>query len=157
LSEVDGDVYARTSFGSIHAENVQGKFIAQDSNGAVTAKSISGDASVDTSFSGVTLEGVGGKIRVDNQNGAIDVTANSGSGCKDINLKTSFSHIAVRVPSNAGYKVTARTSFGHVSSDLPITSTGTLGGDSLNGTIGGGGCTLDLANSNGNIQILRGQ
>jgi DUF4097 and DUF4098 domain-containing protein YvlB len=110
---------------------------------------------VDTSFSGVTLENIAGKIRVNNQNGAIDVTALSSSSCRDIVLRTSFSHIAVRVPANAGYKVNARTSFGHINTELPVTATGTMGSDSLNGTIGNGACSLDLTNSNGNIEISR--
>jgi DUF4097 and DUF4098 domain-containing protein YvlB len=155
LSNVQGDVYTKTSFGSVHVENVKGKFTAQDSNGSVSAKAVEGDVSVDTSFSGVNLEATGGKIRVNNQNGAIDVTAGSASGCRDINLKTSFSHIALRVPANAGYKVNAHTSFGHITTELPITASGTMGGDSLNGTIGNGACTLDLMNSNGNIEISK--
>jgi len=155
LSDIEGDVFTKTSFGAIHVENVRGKFTAQDSNGSVTAKGIQGDASVDTSFSGVTLEGVGGTVRVANQNGGIDVTANSGSGCKDIKLKTSFSRIGVRVPANAGYKLNARTSFGHINTELPVTSTGSMGGDSLNGTIGNGACIMELSNSNGNIDISR--
>ena len=157
LNNAEGDVYTKTSFGSVHVENVKGKFTAQDSNGAVTAKTIAGDVSVDTSFSGVSLENIAGKIRVNNQNGAIDVTAASSSNCKDISLKTSFSHIVVRILSNAGYKINAHTSFGHVSTELPITATGTIGGDSLNGTIGNGACSLDLMNSNGNIEIVRAQ
>jgi DUF4097 and DUF4098 domain-containing protein YvlB len=91
---------------------------------------------------------------VDNQNGAIEVTTAS-AGCKDVSLKTSFSHIIVRVPASGGYRVTARTSFGKISSELPVTSTGTLGSDILNGTIGNGACTLDLANSNGSIEIAK--
>jgi len=147
-------VYAKTSFGSIYAENVKGKFTAQDSNGSVTAKNIEGDANVTTSFSGVSLEGVGGRITVENQNGAVDVTA-SGSLCKDVSIRTSFSHIGIRLPANAGYRIKAKTSFGRISSQLPITASGTMGGDSLEGTIGNGGCTLDLTNSNGNIDIAR--
>ena len=155
LTDIQGDVYTKTSFGSVHVENVKGKFTAQDSNGAVSARAIEGDTTVDTSFSGVTLENIGGKILVNNQNGAIDVTAASSSGCKDIVLKTSFSHIAVRVPTNAGYKVAAHTSFGRINSELPITATGTIGGNSLNGVIGNGACSLGLTNSNGNIEITR--
>ena len=155
LAEAEGDVYAKTSFGSVRVQNVKGNFTAQDSNGAVTGKNIAGDASVDTSFSGVTLEGIGGKIRVNNQNGAIDVTANSNSGCADIHLKTSFSHIAVRISANGGYQVNAHTSFGRITTELPFTATGSMGGDSLSGTIGNGACTLDLTNSNGNIEITR--
>ena len=154
LTSVQGDIYTKTSFGSIYVENVKGKFTGQDSNGSVTGKGIEGDATVNTSFSGVTLEGVSGKISVENQNGAVDVTA-SGSSCKDIIIKTSFSHIGLRLPGNAGYSLKARTSFGHITSQLPITTSGTFGPDSMEGTIGGGGCTLELSNSNGNIDISR--
>jgi DUF4097 and DUF4098 domain-containing protein YvlB len=156
LTNVQGEIYAKTSFGSIYAENVKGKFTAQDSNGSVTAKAIEGDASVTTSFSGVSLEGVGGKITVENQNGAVDVTA-SGSSCKDVSLRTSFSHIGVRLPANAGYRIKARTSFGRINSQMPITASGAMGGDSLEGTIGNGGCLLELTNSNGNIDISKAQ
>ncbi len=151
---VEGDLFAKTSFGAIDVKNIKGNLTAQDTNGAVTAAGVSGDATVGTSFSGVSLSGIGGRVRVDNQNGAIEV-ATASAGCKDVSLKTSFSHIIVRVPANGGYRVTARTSFGKISSELPITSMGTLGADILNGTIGNGACTLDLANSNGSIEIAK--
>ena len=117
---------------------------------------VTGDAGVRTSFAGVTLETVGGRITVDNQNGAISVTAvRPASGCRDISLKTSFSSIRVRVPEGLGYNLTARTSFGRISSELPVTSTGSIGGDTLNGTIGSSGCQLQLTDSNGSIEIAK--
>jgi hypothetical protein len=61
----------------------------------------------------------------------------------------------VRLPEGAGYDLTARTSFGRIANELPITVTGQTGGDSLNGKIGKGGCTLSLINSNGNIEIQK--
>lgn len=153
-SGVTGDLFAKTSFGSIDVRDIRGNLTVQDTNGAITANNVSGDAMVGTSFGGVTLGGIGGKVRVDNQNGAIEVTATSDS-CRDIYLKTSFSHIIARVPGNGGYRVNARTSFGKITTELPITATGTMGSDVLNGTIGNGGCTLDLANSNGSIEIAK--
>jgi hypothetical protein len=111
---------------------------------------------VDTSFASVTLEAIGGRIRVDNQNGAISVSASRpASGCRDISLKTSFSSIRVGVSEGLGYNLTARTSFGRVNTELPITATGSMGGETLNGTIGSGGCQLQLTNSNGNIEITK--
>ncbi len=39
---------------------------------------------------------------------------------------------------------------------MPVTATGSIGGDSLSGTIGsGGGCRLQLTNSNGAIEIVK--
>lgn len=156
LTDIGADAYAKTSFGSILAEHINGNFTAEDSNGSVTARNVKGDAGVDTSFAGVTLESIGGKIRVDDQNGAIYVTANRpSSGCRDIALKTSFSSIRVRVPDGVGYNLSAHTSFGRITSELPVTATGNIGGDSLNGTIGPGGCQLQLTNSNGGIEITK--
>jgi len=156
LTDIGGDTFAKTSFGSVLAENIGGSLTVQNSNGSVTARNVKGDAGVNTSFAGVTLDTIGGRITVDNQNGAISVTAmRPANGCRDISLKTSFSSIRVRVPEGLGYNLTARTSFGRISSELPVTSTGSIGGDTLNGTIGSGGCQLQLTDSNGSIEIAK--
>lgn len=156
LTDIGGDGYAKTSFGSVTIERVGGNLTVDNSNGSVTARNVKGDATVNTSFAGVTLESVGGRIRVDNQNGGISVSAaRPGSGCRDISLRTSFSSIRVAIPAGIGYNVTAHTSFGRVSSELPITASGEVGGESLNGTIGSGGCALQLNDSNGSIEIVK--
>ncbi len=156
LTDIGGDTYAKTSFGSVSTERIGGNLTVENSNGSVTARNVKGDAGVKTSFAGVTLESIGGKITVDNQNGAISVTATRpASGCRDISLKTSFSSMRVRVPDGVGYNLTARTSFGRISSELPVSSTGNIGGDTLNGTIGSGGCQLQLTDSNGSIEIAK--
>jgi hypothetical protein len=156
LTDIGGDAFAKTSFGSVLAERIGGSLTVENSNGSVTARNVKGDVGVNTSFAGVTLDAIGGRITVNNQNGAIAVTAmRPASGCRDISLKTSFSSIRVRVPEGVGYNVTARTSFGRISSELPITSTGSVGGDTLNGAIGSGGCQLQLTDSNGSIEIAK--
>jgi hypothetical protein len=74
------------------------------------------------------------------------------SGCQPLSLATSFSSIKVAIPANANYDVNARTSFGRINTDLPV-KTRTFGEGTLNGTIGSGGCRMDLVNANGNITI----
>jgi len=157
LTDIGGDTFAKTSFGSVSAERINGNLIVENTNGSVTARNVKGDASVTTSFAGVTLESVGGKITVNNQNGGISViAARPASGCRDIMLKTSFSPIRVQIPEGLGYNINAHTSFGRISSDLPITTSGSLSPDSLNGTIGSGGCQLQLTDANGSIEINKG-
>lgn len=156
LSDVGGDAYAKTSFGAVNVRRVNGNLTIENSNGPVTANAVKGDAQAKTSFGAVTLDDITGSITVDNQNGTVSVSAaRTSPGCKNISLKTSFSPMQVRVPADAGFQLSARTSFGHISSELPVTSSGVLGGDSLSGKIGNGGCTLSLTNSNGNIEILK--
>ncbi len=156
LSDVGGDAYAKSSFGSISAQRVNGSLKIENSNGAVVADSVNGETTAKTSFGSVTLKDVGGSITVENQNGAVMLSeARTSTGCKNITAKTSFAPIQIRIGESNGYTVNARTSFGHISSELPVTSSGRLDGDTLNGKIGNGGCVLSLTNSNGNIEILK--
>jgi hypothetical protein len=156
LTDIGADAFAKTSFGSVSIDRVTGNLTVEDQNGSVTAHNVKGDAHVTTSFSGVILDSIGGKITVDNQNGAIAiVAARPASSCRDISLKTSFSSIRVAIPEGLGYNVTAHTSFGRITSELPLTTTGSIGSDSLTGTIGSGGCQLQLTGSNGSIEITK--
>jgi len=158
LTDIGGDTFAKTSFGSVSADRINGNLIVENTNGSITARNVKGDAQATTSFAGVTLDSVGGKITVNDQNGGISVTAaRPASGCRDIALRTSFSSIRVRIPEGLGYHVNAHTSFGRISSDLPITTTGSMSPESLDGTIGPGGCQLQLTNANGSIEITRAQ
>src|SRR6267142_467162 len=158
LTDIGGDTFAKTSFGSVSADRINGNLIVENTNGSITARNVKGDAQATTSFAGVTLDSVGGKITVNDQNGGISVTAaRPASGCRDIALKTSFSSIRVRIPDSLGYHVNAHTSFGRISSDLPIATTGSMSPESLDGTIGSGGCQLQLTNANGSIEITRAQ
>ena len=49
----------------------------------------------------------------------------------------------------------AETLNGHISTDFPITSQGTLSRRRLDGVIGGGGRELRLKTVNGNVEIRR--
>jgi hypothetical protein len=156
LADVGGEVFAKTSFGAVIVQRVNGNLTIENANGQVTANSIKGDTNAKTSFAAVTLGDISGHITVDNQNGAVMLTvARTPPACNSISVKTSFSPIQVRIPEGAGYTLTARTSFGRINSELPVTTVGQLGGDSLNGKIGNGACTLSLTNANGNIDILK--
>jgi hypothetical protein len=156
LTDVGGEVFAKTSFGAVTVQRVNGNLTVENANGQVTVNSVKGDANAKTSFAAVTLDDISGHITVDNQNGAVMLSAaRTPPGCNGISVKTSFSPIQVRLPENAGYTLTARTSFGRINSELPITTVGQVGGDSLTGKIGNGACLLSLTNSNGNIEILK--
>ena len=64
--------------------------------------------------------------------------------------------IRVALDPQGGYRVAARTSFGKVSTELPIGVEGSLRGDAISGKIGDGRCEVELSNRNGNIEIVKG-
>jgi len=152
LSNVTGGAKITNSFGNVSARSIRGNVTAQSSNGNVTLKDIGGNAGVTSTFGSVFVEGVTGGVSVANANGAISVKGLRGGGCQPLSLKTNFSPIEVVLPAGANYDVDARTSFGQVRSDFPVT-TRTFTEGTLAGTLGRGNCRMDLTNANGNITI----
>jgi len=158
--DAGGETYIKTTFGLVRAERINGSLTVEDSNGSVKATTIHGAASVRTSFGSVALTGVDGGVDVDKSEWLGGRFRRAG---KEYRGRVQRNHIAliVRAPCASRSRMAAATtsprvlSFGKVSSELDVTASGTLGGDSLNGRIGGGGCPLQLTNSNGNIEILK--
>ena len=147
-----GALDAEARFGAVRADRVKGGTKVENANGSVTLRDLSSGAQVSTSFGPVFIERVSGPIAIANANGAISVSGLRSSGCQPLALATSFSSIKVALPADSGYDVNARTTFGRIHTDLPI-KTRTFGESTLNGTIGAGGCRLELTNANGNITI----
>jgi hypothetical protein len=74
-------------------------------------------------------------------------------------LKASFGPIRLALNPQGSYSLSARTSFGRVSSEIPFAGAAAASAtrdESLSGAIGGGRCEVTLQNSNGNIEILKG-
>jgi DUF4097 and DUF4098 domain-containing protein YvlB len=155
VADVDGPVFLKTSFGPIEAERVRGTLTAENASGAVSATSVGGSAKVSTSFGPVVLREVDGRLDVTNQSGSVEAwpTVRPGT-CHDVLLTTSFSPMVVHLP-DTGYAVAARTTFGRIQAEMPITASGTIGSNALSGTIGRGGCALQLTNASGDIRIAR--
>ncbi len=152
-ADIRGTLNIDTRFGMVRAERIRGALDVDNANGSVTASDIGGSARVHTGFASVFLKGVNGAVDVENQNGAISVSGLRGS-CDPVVLKTTFSSIRVALPPNANYNIDARTRFGSINVDLPINLTRKTE-DSFAGTIGGGGCRMDLTTANGSITITR--
>ena len=154
VADVGEEASLKTSFGLVTADRIGGLLTVEDSNGAVKASAIRNSANVKTSFGAVMLDGVSGAVDVENQNGGVEVSL-QGQSCRPVGIHTSFSALRVRVPNNASYAVVAKTSFGKIHSDLPMTISGDIGNDSLTGNIGAGGCPMRLNDNNGSIEILK--
>lgn len=128
---------------------------AENASGAVRATAIGGSATVSTSFGPVLIREVDGRVEVQNQSGSVEAWPIVRTGtCHDILLRTSFSPMEVHLP-DSGYALDARTTFGRIQADVPITATGSFGGNAVAGTIGRGGCALRLTNASGDIRILK--
>ncbi len=154
VQKIGGAANLKTSFGMVQATDIGGLLTVENSNGSVKASNAKG-AQIRTSFGSVSLDGISGPIQVENQNGAIDATSVLRGSCQPISLRTSFSTLRVHLPADASYRVAARTSFGKISSEFPLSVSGALSNDEVNGTLGSGRCEMRLTDNNGAIEILK--
>jgi DUF4097 and DUF4098 domain-containing protein YvlB len=138
----------------VQATGIAGLLEVENANGGVRASRTRG-ATVKTSFAPVVLDAVAGPVQIENQNGMVDATSTAQATCQPVIIRTSFSSIRVHLLPSASYRVTAHTSFGKIQTDFPLTVSGSLSNDELNGTIGGGRCEMRLTNNNGSIEILK--
>jgi hypothetical protein len=152
---VGGPATVDTSFGGIELRGVQGVARATGGNANIRLSDITGEVYAKTSFGGVTVEDAADRVTVNDENGSVTVRTKASKGCRPIALTTTFGPIKVVVAPGVGYDVTAKTSFGQISSEPAVLVSGQIGGDSLTGKIGGGGCELKLMDQNGNIDIVK--
>jgi hypothetical protein len=101
------------------------------------------------------VDDVSGPVRIMNQNGAVDVGSVVIGSCEPVVIRTSFSTLRVRLPTNASYHVEARTSFGRIRTDFPMSVSGVISNDALSGAIGSGHCEMTLTDNNGAIEIVK--
>jgi len=158
-SNVTGDTVGEsaeveTSYGSIDLRGVKGGARASANNSSIRLTDIGGEIYARTSYAGVQIEESAGPVTVENGNGSVTVRMKATQRCQPISINTSYSPIRVTVPRGAGYNLTARTSYGRITSQPEMAVSGQIGGDSLSGKIAGGGCDLRLIDQNGNIDIL---
>ncbi len=164
--QIKGTVEGGTSGGDLELRHLEGKVRMNTSGGNVTLKSSTGDFVVGTSGGNVITEDLSGPVHVETSGGNIDIrncdgrvfASTSGGDIhavlkdnKGVELSTSGGNVAVRLPKSISADVNAEASGGDVNCDFPVN--GKLREGTLHGTINGGGNTIRLETSGGDITI----
>lgn len=155
VTRAGGPANVRTNFGSIELNDINGGVEAHNSNGTIRITGIKGAARLTTTFGSLVVNDLSGPLDATNSNGSVQATLTGASGCRPVTIRATFGPVKVWLPEPANYDVSAATSFGKVSSEFPLTVSGQISSESVNGKIGNGGCELRISNSNGSVQILK--
>lgn len=162
VNGVAGEVRAHTGSGGIHGSDIggyssvntsakiQGKAMALASSGSTGAGTANPYLDFETGSGGIQLTNVAGELKARAGSGTIDV---QGVQTGDWDVTTGSGGIRVRLPENAKFNLSARTSSGSVNSDFPITVQGQLNRHELTGPVNGGGPSLNLHTGSGGIRI----
>lgn len=128
----------RTGFGKVHVVDVDGHVDADTGFGDVDARGRFESLSLRTGF------------------GTIRAEAGAGSHItRDWRLSSGFGDITLSLASDLNADLEARTGFGHVSCDFPITVTDTRSRSSINGRIGSGGSPINIDTGFGSVHIRK--
>ncbi len=172
ISGLRGNLKMRTSNGSLVVKDHTGDVIGTSSNGSIQIDGSQGNFDLNTSNAAIELTNIAGSIKADSSNGRIRVdttdvvlgayldTSNSSIEFRGkmvegnhYEMDTSNGSIQIWIDESLGYDLNAKTSNGRVEFTFPIEIAGSYNSNHLYGQIGGGGTTLTLSTSNGNIKL----
>jgi putative adhesin len=130
-------------------------FAGRTVNGKVEAIGLNADVSLST-VNGSIKFSTTGSGHATSVNGSIDGEIGRADWSDTLAMKTVNGSITLTLPSNLSTELKATTVNGDISTDFPLTVTGTVSRRRLQGTIGGGGRELSLSTVNGGITLKRG-
>ena len=151
IDQVKGSVRAKTGSGSIHAMQIAGSFEGSTGSGhIVLEQTAAGEVRAETGSGGMELRGVQGTLEASAGSGDIRAEGNpTGSWT----LRTGSGGVHLKLASDTGFDLNARTSSGSISVSQPVTVQGTINRKELRGKVHGGGVPVDVETGSGNIEI----
>lgn len=172
MTKITGPLTAKTSGGSIQTADCKGTIKVATSGGPISVTGGDGSFAGETSGGSVQIKGFhgpvkagssGGPINIENVAGAVDASTSGGSvsasltsdPLEAVRLSSSGGGITVRVPEKAAFELDASTSGGSVRCELPVTVTGKVERSRLRGPVNGGGQTVYLHTSGGNVEVKK--
>lgn len=155
VASVIGGMKLKTAGGNLDCKDVSGNVEGRTGGGNIFANGCKGRLQLKTSGGNITFEGFSG-TSIEAETGGGEVDADFAAAPRsDSHLHTSGGSIRVHLPMDAAMTLDAHTDGGVVRSDVPVQTQGLPASDTLNGTINGGGPTLKVETSGGNIEISK--
>jgi Putative adhesin len=160
---------SRTGSGDVTVEGIRGPVQAETGSGDVKMRGIHSNVTTQTGSGDTRFEGIEAeRVEVKTGSGDVEVrdlhcslVARTGSGdieaqgqpTGEWRLHTGSGEVKLRLPSDVGFDLEARSQSGDVNTHLPITVQGTLGRGEVRGKVRGGGVPVEVQTGSGDISI----
>ncbi len=155
VGSIEGSVDVHTSGGNISLENAERPVKLNTSGGNIRVGNVNAEAELSTSGGNISIRSATHKLHAKTSGGSIEA-AITGKLAGDCELSTSGGNVRLSVDPAAAFELEARTGHGWIeAAQLKLTSmteTRTSRGR-LSGAVNGGGPTVKLRSSGGNIRI----
>jgi hypothetical protein len=147
----------QTTNGEIRVRGVSQAVEAITTNGDVRVSGATGSVDVQTTNGALDLLAISGDVAGTTTNGSVRAEVRSLNAGGRVGLTTTNGNVVVYLPPSLQASITASTTNGKVMTSFPLTMSGGMSSKSIQGTIGGAGkgAELELATTNGNIQVKK--
>ncbi len=146
----------QTSDGDINADSVKGELRFNTGDGNIDAQGLDGTLRAGSGDGEIRLAGRFDVLDLHTGDGNVDARVLAGSRMASSWLvRTGDGDLVLRLPENFAADLDVHTGDGHISVDLPVTTSGSVGGNRFRGKLNGGTELLQLRSGDGNINIRK--
>jgi len=166
LSDSIGAIEIGSGYGDVGIERSKGRLTGTSSSGDFTVRGLVAEdggpttVALESGYGEVRLSGVFTALDVESSSGDVEVEALPGSRVEGSwRMRSGYGKVEIALPADAACALDARTGYGEIACDFPVTSTGGRANDekSLRGRIGEprAGASLRLESASGDVQLRR--
>ena len=148
-SRCSGQIRLNTSGGSIDLKDLNGNIRATTSGGNVDAEKITGELDTHTSGGNISLTAMTGSLEASTSGGNLDIQINEIG--KYVKLSNSGGNVYLAIPKGKGINLDVHGD--RIKTEGLSNFSGSMEKQSINGTVNGGGATVDIDAGSGGVTL----
>jgi len=151
LEHINGPIHFTTTRTQFSAARLDDQFnVDKDS---LSASELLGPVVLKTENKNITLDRIQGSADVTNRNGSVELTHAPPLGT--ISIQNQHGSVDLGLPGDVGFALNAQTRNGDMENDFGLVPVGDNDAHTLRGRIGGGGPTVTIATTDGDVTVRR--
>ena len=151
LEHINGPIHFTTTRTQFSAARLDDEFnVDKDS---LNASELLGPVVLKTENKNITLDRIQGSADVSNRNGSVELT--HAPPLDTISIQNQHGSVDLGLPGNVGFTLNAQTRNGDMENDFDLSPVGDNDLHTLRGRIGGGGPTVTIATTDGDVTVRR--
>jgi hypothetical protein len=152
VDNVQGQVQVSTGSGDIQITNAKGQTRLNSGSGDIQITRPGDAVEAGTGSGDVQVKGATADLRLHSSSGTVTVDGNPGP-TNYWDFRTSSGDVTLRVPSEASFRLYAKSSSGDIDAAIPVVMEGTAGKHELRARIGDGKARVEVETSSGQISL----
>jgi hypothetical protein len=152
----EGNVNLRTGDGKIDIAGLKGAMDLHTGDGSENLDNVDGKLHASTGDGHIRASGRFDELALKTGDGNVEVRAGSGSSLNvGWRLETGDGSVSLEVPGDLSADVDLHTSDGHIDLDMPVTTSGKIRQNEIQGKLNGGGSLLMIRTGDGSIRLRK--